>query len=846
MSKKILQQQVYSAFTAVLLSLLPLVASSSQTQVKPTLVETQSTPQQYQSHRFDNNTLTVTTSLGKLTFNAFSQDSFEVVFNAHTDNVPAADLPSFSLKPGLTKQAVKLSSRSNQLILRNNQLSAEITKQPLSVKYFYQGRLLTEQKDFFQANSITPELSRAVHGVRFKLSDNEKILGGGERVLGMDRRGHRIPLYNRAHYGYETHSKQMNYSLPAVLSSNKYMILFDNSAKGWLDIGYTNPSNLQFEAVAGRNAYIIIGAETYAELTSHYVELTGTQPMPARWTLGNFASRFGYHDQAEVLQTAELFKQQEIPLDAIILDLYWFGKGIKGHMGNLDWDKTAFPTPEKMINKLDQQGVKTVMITEPFVLSTSKKWQDAIDSNALATSSNGEPKTFDFYFGNTGLIDVFNSNGRDWFAKVYHDLYQQGVRGWWGDLGEPEVHPSDALHRLDNNTIVGADSIHNVYGHRWAQLVFEQQQALAANTRPFILMRSGFAGSQRYGILPWTGDVSRSWGGLKPQVELSLQMGLFGLAYTHSDLGGFGGGDKFDPELYIRWLQYGVFQPIYRPHGQEHIPSEVVFHNQQTRDIVKKFIELRYQLLPYHYTMAYQNATQGTPLMRPMFFDNDLDNNASNRAFDNSTSYLWGDSFFVQPITEPMADIAANGELANNNTSVKVNLPSGVWFNFFDDKKYLGGRTHELAVNIETLPVFVKAGAFVPRIETIQTTDNYQRNQLDLHYYADAAVSQSSGQIYEDDGVSLDAISKNNFELLTFNAKHKNAALEISLKRDGGSYPQMPKERALNLMIHNWCQKPKAVLFNNQKVSQYQWQQASCLLTVPVNWQHQASRLVVR
>ena len=239
-----------------------------------------------------------------------------------------------------------------------------------------------------------------------------------------------------------------------------------------------------------------------------------------------------------------------------------------------------------------------------------------MDNAVLAKTPTGQPRRFDFYFGNTGLVDVFDENAQQWFWEPYEMLFEQGVAATWGDLGEPEVHPGDALHWLSDSEIQATgDEIHNVYGHIWAKMVYENQVRQYPDMRPLILMRSGFAGSQRYGMGPWTGDVSRSWGGLKPQIELSLQMSMFGLAYNHSDLGGFAGGEKFDKELYIRWLQYGVFQPVYRPHAQEHIAAEPVFHDRETRDIVRDYIKLRYRLLPYNYTLAYDNSTTGMPLM---------------------------------------------------------------------------------------------------------------------------------------------------------------------------------------------------------------------------------------
>ena len=195
----------------------------------------------------------------------------------------------------------------------------------------------------------------------------------------------------------------------------------------------------------------------------------------------------------------------------------------------LDWDRKAWPNPEDMIADFRKQGVKTIVVTEPFILSTSSRWQDAIDNAALARNEHGDPKRFDFFFGNSGLVDVFDEAAQDWFWEPYADLFVQGVAGTWGDLGEPEVHPGDSLHWLSDADIEATgDEIHNAYGHAWTKMVYERQVAAYPEVRPMIMMRSGFVGTQRYGIIPWTGDVERSWGGFKPQVELSLSMGLFG------------------------------------------------------------------------------------------------------------------------------------------------------------------------------------------------------------------------------------------------------------------------------------------------------------------------------
>jgi len=471
----------------------------------------------------------------------------DAAFEVHYREDGVKQLPSFALAGPPAAVAAGVVDHGDSLELRIDGLTAIVDKSPVRVRFLRDGLLLVAEEHGYYAHET-------LRGFRFALDDGEKVLGGGQRVLGMDRRGRRMPLYNKAAYGYTTEDKdQMYYGLPAVLSSDKYIIVFDNPASGWLDIGATEPDVLDFQAVAGRTAYLVIAGDNYPELIGNYTDVTGRQPLPPRWAFGNFASRFGYRTEEETRDVVRRFRGEDIPLDAVILDLYWFGPEIQGYMGDLDWDREAFPGPEKMISDFARDGVRTITITEPFVLSTSSNWESAVDNDALARSVTGDPRRFDFYFGNTGLIDVFDADARQWFWQFYERLFEQGIAGTWGDLGEPEVHPADALHRLgDAGLEATADEIHNAFGHAWAELVYENQVRRFPDMRPLIMMRSGFAGTQRYGMVPWTGDVDRSWGGLKPQVELSLQMGLLGLAYTHSDLGGFAGGETFDKEMYIR------------------------------------------------------------------------------------------------------------------------------------------------------------------------------------------------------------------------------------------------------------------------------------------------------
>lgn len=690
---------------------------------------------------------------------------------------------------------ITLTDTKEKTTINTPGISITAEKSPARLSYQFNGKTLFAEKNGYEKN-------KNIQKITLSVEPEEIFYGGGERVLGMNRRGNRLEIYNQAHYGYTTHSELMNYALPLFLSSKKYTVLFDNASHAWLDLDSKNSNTISYEAKGGTINYYVVAAKDWYSLLEHYTQLTGRQPLPPRWVFGNFSSRFGYQSQEEVLQTIDRYFQDSIPVEAVILDLYWFGRDIKGHVGNLQWDRNAFPEPEKMIDSLKKRGVRTVLITEPFILTTSKRWNEAVEKDLLAKDSLGYPYTFDFYFGHTGLIDVFKISSRRWFWDIYKKLKNQGVEGCWGDLGEPEVHPADLQHV--NGT---AEEVHNAYGHEWAGIIYEGYQKDFPEERPFILMRAGFAGSQRYGLIPWTGDVSRSWGGLKPQPELSLQMGMQGIAYLHSDLGGFAGGDSLNTELYTRWLQYGVFQPIYRPHAQKQIPSEPVFMPQATKKLVREAIRLRYKLLPYVYDMAFDTYRHGKPMMIPLFFDN---NEPQLMTYDSA--YMWGEAFLVSPVTSPGV------------RKQTVYLPNGnKWIDFYTETSHEGGQYLTVDVAKEHIPVFVKGGSFVPMKAKAQNTQSYDLHRMEIHYYADETVKQSDYTLYNDDGRTARAFEKEMYELLHFEAKQQSKTLAVEANLTTGEKWKQDEVKNITFIIHALKQKPSKILVNGEKLHKNNW-----------------------
>ena len=712
-----------------------------------------------------------------------------------------------------------VNSSENKTEVISDGICLDIINKPFQIVYKdNKNNIITsEKRGYYQSEHIALESVKGnfpyenSEKIEFNLTDKEVLYGAGSRALGMNRRGKRLALYNRAHYGYETYSELMNFTIPLVISSKKYMLHFDNTPIGYLDLDSKKDNSLTYETISGRKTYQVIIGDSWQDLIENYTLLTGKQPLPPRWTLGNFSSRFGYRSQKETEQTIQKFKEENIPVDAIILDLYWFGKTVQGTMGNLEVDKDSFPDMKQMVANLEQKGVKTVLITEPFILSTSKKWEEADKKQVLAKDTIGKSARYDFYFGNTGIVDIYKEEGRQWFWNIYKNILDLGVKGLWGDLGEPEVLPSWVTFGDDKK----ADEIHNIYGHDWAKLIAEGYKNDYPNERPFILMRAGSSGSQRFGMIPWSGDVNRTWGGLQSQPEIALQMGMQGLGYMHSDLGGFAGAN-LDDNLYVRWLQYGVFQPIYRPHAQEDVASEPVFRSDRAKALAKKAIELRYKMLPYNYNLAFENNQKGLPLMRPIFFEED-----DEKLLTNSSTYLWGKDFLVSPI------------LKDSVKSKEMYFPKTAnWFNFYTDEKVDGGQSKIVDVKEESIPTYVRGGVVIPLTKVVQTTENYAGNQLELHYYYDASVKESERFLYNDDGKTANALEKGNYEILSFEVELLKKCIEIDLEAEFGENWQS-QEKDILLVIHNINWQPKKVKVGKKRVK---IEQKNNLLHIPLKW----------
>lgn len=642
------------------------------------------------------------------------------------------------------------------------------------------------------------------------------LFGGGERGYSLDLAGDTLVMYNRQNYGYtgtDPRIKQMNITMPLIVSPRGYAILFDDYAEAQLLTG----DPLVYSTISKKpvSYYFIASPEGFDKLPEQVTAVTGRQPLPPLWSLGYITSKYGYKTTEEVDSVVGALKKGGYPLDGIVLDLYWYGK--EEDMGRLAWEPSQWPKPEKMLANLRKKGVNLVAISQPYVLNNGR----GVDNyNLLASKgmfgkdSVGGVKEVKIWVGQGGMLDVSNPDTRAWLRNRYKQLTDGGITGWWGDLGEPEVHPDGMLHA---NGLTNRE-YHNRYGNDWASIIYDLFREEYPDTRLMTLMRGGTTGLQSQAVFPWSTDVSRSWGGLQPQVKIMLNAGLSGLGYMSHDVGGFAidKENPIDPELYVRWLQLGLFSPVLRTHSQ--LFAEPYHYKEYEKDILLPLIKERYRWLPYNYTLAYENSATGMPLVRPvgMYAKNP-------GAYANvDDQFLWGRDLMVAPVLEQGA------------RSRRVRIPEGVWVDYHNPAtEWQGDTTVTVDAPLNRIPLFVRGGALLPKADyRMENTGQYRTDRYTIEYFPSQLVTSSQCEIYEDDLRSPSALADGRYALIDVRAVNTLRGLTFSVSAPKGSYPGMPAKREFTFVVHN-ADRPASVTSPTAKVRS-SYNEATRTLTVTV------------
>ncbi len=576
-----------------------------------------------------------------------------------------------------------------------------------------------------------------------RLAPGEAIYGLGERAFALNLRGRRYALWNHDPVLYDRGDDPIYFSIPFYVAlgddGRAYGLFFDNTYRGYIDVGAEQPDRLSFFFEGGELRYYLFTGPTVADVLARYTELTGRMPLPPLWALGYHQCRWSYFPEGKVRAIAAEFRQRRIPCDAIYLDIDYMD-GFRC----FTWDRLRFPDPAAMIRDLRAAGFRTVVILDPGIKIDANYavYRSGIEQDVFAKYPDGKPVIGAVWPGPCHFPDFTSPRTRAWWADHVARLLEIGVAGVWNDMNEPVSNPVEGAPPQGDKTLAddvrhhwegrGAPHLaaHNVYGTLMARTTREAMERLRPGERPFNIVRAAHAGAQRY-TSSWTGDNKSTWDHLRLSISMCLNLGLSGLAFTGPDIGGFGGEPT--AELVTRWVQVGACLPFMRMHTAIHTPDQEPWsYGQPYEDINRRYIELRYQLLPYIYTTFAECARSGMPIVRPLFIHGARFKNVDDQ-------FMLGEHLLVAPVLEPGAESRA------------VLLPRGLWYDFWTGKRYDGGDAgKEITVPapLDTLPLFVRAGAVIPLWPVMQYTGERPVDELTLRIF----MGNARSALYEDEG----------------------------------------------------------------------------------------------
>lgn len=625
------------------------------------------------------------------------------------------------------------------------------------------------------------------------IARDERFFGLGEKTGDVNKRGREYVMWNSDHPGYSNKMDPLYQSIPffiGIHKNNAYGIYLNNCYRTTFNMGAGNRRYYSFAVDQGNLDYFFIYGPKISRVVSLYSELTGKMPLPPMWALGYQQCRWSYYPDKEVLNLARTFREKKIPADVIYLDIHY----MDGYRV-FTWDKNRFPEPEKMLRELQEMGFRVVTIIDPGVKVDSNYTmaKEGIAGKHFLRYPDGAVYVGEVWPGPAFFPDFSHPATRRWWGRHLGRLLNQGVDGLWNDMNEPAVwgnaFPTEVLMD-DNGLNSNMKKMHNLYGFLMAQTAYESARKHQPGKRPFILTRAGFAGEQRFTAV-WTGDNVSSEEHLALGIRMMLGMGLSGVPFIGTDVGGFMGAPS--PELFVRWLQVGVFSPLFRNHTHwDTRDQEPWAFGETVEELSRNIIEMRYRILPYLYTLFWEASESGTPILRPMFWYDQDDPNTYNAAYQEQ--FFVGEKLLVAPVSRV-------GERLK-----KVYLPAGKWLDWHTETVYDGGQTVIVEAPLERIPLFLRAGAIIPTRDPMQYVDEKPIGTLYLDVFP--ASDYGNFLLYEDDGESF-AYQQGQYRLTQFEFLKEGDHLTFTVNRVQDKFS--PGERMLEVRFHAIDRKPHRI-----------------------------------
>ncbi|MDH6311079.1 alpha-D-xyloside xylohydrolase [Dysgonomonas sp. PFB1-18] len=645
----------------------------------------------------------------------------------------------------------------------------------------------------------------------FLLDKQEAVYG-----LGQHQQGH---MNQR---GQEVYLRQSNteIAIPIIHSVKGYAVYWDNYAPTTYNDSY---EGLLFTSSSGKciDYYFMYGKDmdgTIAQIR----DLTGQAPMFPLWTYGFWQSRERYVSQDELIGVVKKYRDLGVPLDGIIQDWQYWSTNNK-HWNAIEYGNPEFPNPKKMIDDVHKLNAHIAISVWPSFGPETNIHKELKKKKMLFD--------FDTYPHNIGVrvYDAFNPEAR----KIYWDYMNKnqfalGMDSWWLDATEPEDNSGN--EELNYSTYLGTyRDVANAYPLVSVGGVYDHQRKVSSDKRVYILTRSAFAGQQRYGANSWSGDIDSRWNVLHDQIAAGLNFSLCGIPYWNTDIGGFWAGraypegikDKAYHELYVRWLQFGTFTPMMRSHGTN-TPREIFQFGEKGNwayDAQEKYINMRYSLLPYMYSIGYDITQNAGSMMRALSMDFAQD----EKVHDIDNQYMFGKSILVIPVTDSMYVDRIDGKVVENfNTikSQKVYLPKGAdWYDFWTGEKGRGGQTLSKSTPIDIIPLYIKAGSILPWGPKVQYAEEKKWDDLDIFVYPGA---DAEFVLYEDENNNY------NYErgaYATIKMKWDDKAHTLTIGASQGEFPGMLKKRNFKITLLGEGKSIRSSLGKPDKLIVYQGQE---------------------
>lgn len=614
----------------------------------------------------------------------------------------------------LTQEEVptQIEIKSEKATIKNGRIIAEVLANGTVNYYKNDGKILLEELWIDQrvnnANILSARNYKAISSdlyrvsLYFKSYEDENFYGMGQYANG---------CFNLKGCVLELAQKNTQISIPFLISSRGYGFIWNNPSIGRAELAKNH--TMWYSEATRQIDYLVFYGETPEKIVKKLTDLTGKPPMLPEWALGFWQCKLRYRTQEELLNIAREYKRRGLPLSVIVIDFFHWPK-----QGEWKFDSKYWPDPEGMIKELEEMGIKVMVSIWPTVDIRSEYYPEMEKRGLLLRTERGVPITF-LFRGPTTYLDTTNPEARDFiWQKVKENYYKYGIKMFWLDEAEPEIHPYDyenIRYYLGNGLEVS-----NIYPYYYAKAFYDGMKSIGEN-EIVNLIRCAWLGSQKFGVVVWSGDIPSSFESLRNQIKAGLNISLCGIFYWTTDIGGFYGGDPKDPrfrELIVRWFQFGVFCPIFRLHGyrlpysnlridSDEVdaynltggPNEIWSFGEEAYEIIKELLFLRERIKPYIIEQMKRASENGIPIMRPLFFDFPKD----EITYSIDDEYMFGSDILVAPV------------IYEGARSRKVYLPKGAkWTYVEDNKEHEGGKWIEVDTPLNVIPVFLKDGAKIP------------------------------------------------------------------------------------------------------------------------------------